>query len=256
MHLKVLGCSGGFTPQFRQTTFLLDKDLLLDGGTINSALRDEEMTDIRWCLVSHAHLDHIREIAFLLHTKSVFGHAPLTLVGHDDVLKSVREHILNGVIWPDFSVIGDPPYLRYQSIECGQWITLGDYQVRAEFTNHKPATTGFFVKKDGGTLAYSSDISLSKESAPSPFVDYLKKDDDISNLIVEATFPDRLIDFANMTLHSIPAQIAKLKQSLQRDVRVLITHMRPVDIAEIKDDFAKSGIAVEFLEAGIEHDIK
>ncbi len=247
MRLKVLGCSGGFDYQHRPTGFLLDGDLLLDGGTINSALRDGEMKDIRYCLVSHAHLDHIRELAFLLHTKSVIAGSPLTVVGHEKVISAVRAHIFNNTVWPDFTTIGEPPYLNYQAIDAGEWISIGDYEVRAELSNHRPTTTGFMIKKGGVGLAYSSDIGFGASDGKCAFTDFLTQNLDIENLIVEATFPDRLEDFANMTLHNTAAHVADFVKGLGRNMRVLITHMRPVDIAEIQSDFEKSGIDVEYL---------
>ena len=60
MKFRVLGCSGGIGGRNARTTaFLVDDDILIDGGTGVGELEYEELLRINHIFVTHAHLDHI-----------------------------------------------------------------------------------------------------------------------------------------------------------------------------------------------------
>ena len=54
MKLRILGASGAEFPGFRLPAFLVDDVLLLDAGTIGSALTAKEQWKIRNILLTHA----------------------------------------------------------------------------------------------------------------------------------------------------------------------------------------------------------
>jgi ribonuclease BN (tRNA processing enzyme) len=61
----MLGCHGAQLPSFNTTCFLVGQNVLIDGGTITSALNLKEQIKIDYIFVTHAHLDHVCEIMFL-----------------------------------------------------------------------------------------------------------------------------------------------------------------------------------------------
>ena len=63
MDLKVLGCHGGETPKHRTSSFLVDDKLGIDAGAITGTLSLDEQQKIQAILVSHAHMDHVRDLA-------------------------------------------------------------------------------------------------------------------------------------------------------------------------------------------------
>ena len=68
MQVRVLGCSGGICQGVATTSFLIDKDILVDCGTGVSELTLEEMRNIRHIFITHSHLDHIASIPLLADT--------------------------------------------------------------------------------------------------------------------------------------------------------------------------------------------
>lgn len=66
MDLRVLGCHGGETPRHRTTAFLLDERLAIDAGALTSQLEMAEQDRLQGVLVSHSHLDHIRDLATIV----------------------------------------------------------------------------------------------------------------------------------------------------------------------------------------------
>ncbi len=65
MEIRVLGCHGSQLPGYGLTGFLIDATTLLDAGAVTSVLTLEEQIRVDHILITHAHLDHIRELSSL-----------------------------------------------------------------------------------------------------------------------------------------------------------------------------------------------
>ena len=66
MLFEVLGCHGGSVPHRRLPSFLINGHLLLEAGSVTSALPLGAQAGIEHVLLSHAHLDHTVGLAFLV----------------------------------------------------------------------------------------------------------------------------------------------------------------------------------------------
>src|SRR5690349_10710401 len=108
MELRILGCHGGETPKHKTSSFLVDGKIALDAGAVTSMLTLEEQKRIDTVLVSHAHLDHIRDLATLADNRCQQGGPPLKIAATASTLRVLREHFFNDLIWPDFSKIPTP----------------------------------------------------------------------------------------------------------------------------------------------------
>ncbi|MBU2055590.1 MAG: MBL fold metallo-hydrolase [Proteobacteria bacterium] len=81
MEIRVLGCHGSQIAGYGLTGFLIDSKTLLDAGAVTSALTLEEQAGVENILLTHAHLDHIRELASLVDNIGYFNRDhPLTVV--------------------------------------------------------------------------------------------------------------------------------------------------------------------------------
>ena len=106
MEIRVLGCHGSQLPGFGFTGFLIDGTTLMDAGSVTSVLTLEEQFRIDHVLISHAHLDHVRELASLADNLCCDQiESPLTVIGTRVVIDTLKQHIFNGAIWPDFSIL-------------------------------------------------------------------------------------------------------------------------------------------------------
>ena len=126
MKVRNLGCSGGLAEGLFTTSFLLDERTLLDGGTGVGRLSLAQMNQIETVLLTHAHMDHIAGVAMMLASLSEHRDKPLVLAAPKEVLEAVKAHILNWVIWPDFSKIPNEqtPVLEYLELEPLQTLDL------------------------------------------------------------------------------------------------------------------------------------
>ena len=65
MKIRVLGASGSDIPGHHLSSFLLNNKILFDAGGVTSSLSFTAQQKIEHIFITHAHLDHIRDIPFL-----------------------------------------------------------------------------------------------------------------------------------------------------------------------------------------------
>src|SRR5512133_1953524 len=145
MKVKILGCSGSETIGHMPPGFLVNDVMMLDAGTITAALSLEAQCRITDILISHTHLDHIKSILFL--ADNIIGRIkkPVNIRAIPKVIDAIRDHLMNNLIWPDFTRIPTPqnPVLTYAPMEVGRTITAAGLKVRAIPMNHPVPAVGF-----------------------------------------------------------------------------------------------------------------
>src|SRR5216683_979898 len=104
MKIKVLGSFGSEGQGQRPSAFLVDDKVLVDAGTVGGALSPAEQIEVEYALVSHAHFDHIAGLAFLTDTLAMIApERRVTACSIGPVLDSLRTHVFNDVVWPNFA---------------------------------------------------------------------------------------------------------------------------------------------------------
>ena len=105
MKVKILGCSGSEAKGHNPPGFLVNDVMMLDAGTITAALDIDAQSRITDILISHTHLDHIKSLLFL--ADNIIGRIkkPVNIRSIPRVLDAIRKHVMNGLIWPDFTRI-------------------------------------------------------------------------------------------------------------------------------------------------------
>ncbi|MEO6030822.1 MAG: MBL fold metallo-hydrolase, partial [Burkholderiaceae bacterium] len=130
MILHVLGCSGSIASGCKTTAFLLDDDVLIDAGTGVGDLALDALARIDHILVSHSHLDHVLAIGLIadavMRQRSAARRGPIQVHALPETLAALRTHILNGVIWPDFTRLpsAEHPVLELVPFAVGDVLAL------------------------------------------------------------------------------------------------------------------------------------
>ncbi len=224
MEIRVLGCSGGIGAGLRTTSFLIDHDILLDAGSGVGELTLDEMAHIKHIFLSHSHLDHIHAIPLVV--DSVFDRidAPILIHALPDTIRALQEHIFNGIIWPDFTRLPHPerPVLRFETMEPGEVVTLGERQFEMIPVNHIVPTVGYRITNPSGVLAFSGDTTTNDT-----FWAALNAGPRLDMLIVEAAFPNAERELCRMARHYSPEMLAADLAKLQHRPRILLTHAKP-----------------------------
>lgn len=227
MELRVLGCHGGETPKHKTSSFLLDGRVALDAGAVTSMLTLEEQQKVETVLVSHAHLDHIKDLATLADNRCQQGGPTLTVAGVPATIEILKKHFFNDLLWPDFSRIPTPvgPTIAFQTLEAETPTELSGMQVRAIMVNHTIDTSAFIVTNHSGSIAYSGDTGPTDR-----FFELLRQEDDLKALLMEVSFPDEHHQLARVSGHHIPetlgVDLAKLDG--KRGLPILLYHIKPV----------------------------
>lgn len=248
MKIRVLGASGSETPRHRSPAFLLDESILFDAGTVGEALEGEAQSRISHIFLTHAHLDHIKAIPFLVDNMvSTRPEYQLTVMSGPEVLEDLRLNIFNDRIWPDFTLLpnSDTPVLRYQEIRDGEPYQLGPYRITATRVNHAVPAYGYLVSNESNeAFVYTGDTG--------PTMDIWKRtaEHHIKVLIVEVSFPDELEHLALASGHLTPSLLGKeLAKMPAIPDRICLTHLKPFHRKAIQSQLDKlPGLTVTILE--------
>ncbi len=119
MELRVIGCHGGETPRHRTSAFVLDERLAVDAGSLTSGLDLKSQFRLSGCVVSHAHLDHIRDLATIADNRCQAECDPLVVAATRGTIQALKKHFFNNLIWPDFSEIPNKtrPTIRFVELK-------------------------------------------------------------------------------------------------------------------------------------------
>lgn len=234
----MVGCHGGETPQHRTSAFVLDDRLAIDAGSLTSGMGIDDQARLQACLVSHAHLDHIRDLASIVDNRFQVG-APSLLVGATaPTIAALRAHFFNNIIWPDFTVLPDRanPAIRFVELKPEKVVELAGYQVRAVEVNHTIDTAGFIVESKTGAIAYSGDTGPTDR-----LWELLAEVPNLKALLLEVSFPNRQQRLATLSGHHTPQTLlADLKKlDSPKDLPTLLYHMKPVFQRELESECAK-----------------
>ena len=238
MRLHVIGCHGGETPKHKTSAFVLDGTLAIDAGSLTSGMSLKDQCKLEAVLVSHAHLDHIRDLATIADNRLQHGCAPLLVIGTKWTLGVLRKHFFNGLVWPDFSVLPTKahPTVRFLPLEIEKPTQIGDYMVRAIEVSHTIETCAFVVERGGQAIAYSWDTGPTER-----FWKVLNAQKNLRALLMEVSFPTRMHKLAKVSGHHTPETLAKdlKKYKNSKELPVLLYHIKPVFQAEVEKECAK-----------------
>lgn len=224
MKLRILGCSGGIGGNLRTTSMLLDDDVLIDAGTGVGDLSLEELSAIDHVFLTHSHLDHIASIPFMLDSVASLRNRPLTIYATEETLETLRLHIFNWKIWPDFSKIPNlqQPYMRYQAVSIGKTVTLSGRGITPLPANHVVPAVGYRLDSGVSSLVFTGDTSSQEK-----FWDLVNGIDNLRYLIIETAFPNAEKELALLSKHLCPSLLAEELLKLKRQPEVYITHLKP-----------------------------
>jgi len=237
MRLRVLGCSGGIGGQYKTTTMLLDDDVLIDAGTGVGSLHLEEMAKIDHIFVTHAHMDHIAFIPFLVDTVGSLRKEPIVIHALPATLEALRNHVFNWQIWPDFTKIpnSDQPYMRYETLSPGDPIHLDSRKITPLPADHAVPAVGFQLDSGAASLVFSGDTTTNDALWTE-----VNKIDNLQHLIIESAFCNRQKEIAVRSKHLCPSLLTAELEKLERPAKLYITHLKPSEADETMREIRKS----------------
>jgi cAMP phosphodiesterase len=234
MEIRVLGCNGGILPGFRSSSFLINERVLIDSGHVAGVLSLEEQNKIRDIFVTHFHLDHTKDIAFL--SDNAFGNhnLPITIYGTSKTVSDFKEHFFNNATWPDFTKInsGNHPIVRLVTIRPGEKTVIGDLEVTPFTVDHSVDGVGYLVGSASSTVAFSGD------TGPTDAMwDVINADPNIKAIFVETSFPNEFQAVADSSGHFTPKTLAAdLKKLTKTAIPIYLYHLKPKYYDTIREE--------------------
>lgn len=237
MEVRILGCSGGIGGNARTTSMLVDHDVLVDAGTGVGDLSLTELSLIDHVFVTHSHLDHIASIPFLVDSAGFMRGKPLVVHATSETLETLRQHIFNWEVWPDFTNIPNErqPMMRYETIRLGQTVELGDGRsISVLPANHVVPAVGYRLDSGEGSLVFSGDTTCNP--ALWEVVNRIKN---LRYLIIETAFSNAEKEIAVLSKHFCPSMLAEELDQLKLDTEIYITHLKPGEVELIMQEIGE-----------------
>jgi len=242
MKIKVLGCSGAEFPGRRPPSFLLNGKILFDTGSLTNVLDMKGQWKIEYIFITHSHLDHILGLPFLA-DNLIFGRKRhrVNVVSIPSVIRTIKKSLLDGSIWPDFTVIPNTHAVILNLIELrpGHSIKVDGYTITPYPVSHSVPATGFLVEdRRERRFFYTGDMG------PSDVTWEKIGEKEIQCLIIETSFPNRMEEIAIRTGHLTARLLKKeLSKMLKRPERIYITHPKPQYSNQIKSEIKRLDLA-------------
>lgn len=239
MDFKVLGCHGGETHKHHCPAFLLDGKVCIDAGAITRMLTLKQQNKIQAVVVSHAHMDHVRDLAMLADTRTQQGGPPIIVASTPGTIQILKKHFFNNKLWPDFSRIPDPSMrtIIYQTLKPEVWSDVVGYKIKPVLVNHTVEAAAFIVGDGETSLVYSGDTGPTDR-----LWEVMKEQDSLAALIMEVAFPEEQARVARDSGHHTPKSLEKELRKLgakQRDLPVLLFHIKPVFQRVVEKELAR-----------------
>lgn len=239
MQIRVLGCSGSIAAGNRTTSFLLDGRVLIDAGTGVGDLTLDEMVRVEHILLTHSHLDHVLAIGLLADSVTRRRHAaampPVQVHALPETIAALRQHIFNGVIWPDFTRLPDAahPVLQLLPIETGQVLELAGRRIEVLPARHTVPAVGYAVFAHGdsaGCWVFTGD------TGPNAALWQRLRHLTVAALVIETAFRDDEHALAHISQHLCPSQLKQELALLTTPADVYITHIKPGEVDAVMSE--------------------
>lgn len=245
-YIEVLGAFGGRCANKNTTCFRIDKSVTIDAGNIVTPLK-EEAAEIEHIFLSHSHLDHILDIAFLVDAFYAIKTKPINIYGLKETIDDLKEHILNWKIWPDFSQLDlidrSDKSIVFHEIKHGEIFEFSDLRITPIKMCHGVPSCGYKISKNGFDTIVTCDTGVCDN-----LLKEIEESKNLKNLVIECSFPSRFEKLAFDSMHLTPALIEReLKKLSHTNFNIYINHLKPFYMQEMVEEIK----AIEILKNAV-----
>jgi ribonuclease BN (tRNA processing enzyme) len=224
MRIQVLGGHGGNSRGFSATSFLINDELLLDAGAVASALSIQEQCRIDHILISHSHLDHIKDLAFICDNCFGLRKQPFQVYTHQTVKTLLKQHFFNEKIWPDFTTLPNEknPTMQLNAVEPEVTFKIKNYSITPVKVQHPNDAMGYIIQQGDSSVLFTMDTGATDR--------IWKIAHEIKNLkaiFTDTSFPNSLHNVAVASDHHTPASLKIELSKMPPHIPVVLTHLKP-----------------------------
>jgi len=240
-YIEFLGSCGTRTQYCGPTCIKVSEHTLVDAGNIIAPL-GEKSVEIYNIFLTHAHLDHIYDLPFLL--ESIVGSSthPLKIYALKETIDVLRTFIFNNEVWPDFSRIkllkGLGNAIEFVEISLGEYLDVDGIRVKAIKNNHTAGSCGYIIEKGNGAILISGDTYICDE-----IWDSVNRNKKIHSICIDVSFPSEFERLAKDSRHLTPKLLKEeIKKLKRKDISVYPVHLKPIFYDDISVEIRNFGL--------------
>jgi ribonuclease BN (tRNA processing enzyme) len=244
MRIEILGCSGSVMQGFNTTSILINSKILIDAGSVASVLPEPALAEIRSILITHSHIDHIKELPFLVDALYAKKKTGIRVFGSEATMKALKVHIFNGLIWPDMNELDIGSSFMSLEYIPPDWFDLDGIQVKAFPVDHIDGSIGLMLSEDGKYVLFTGDTGYYQG-----LFDLIRSlGSGLKACFIEVSFPSGMEQIASVSHHLTPKLIKKgLDNALSPSTRVIAYHIKPKHLDEVIAELPKG---YEYIRGG------
>jgi len=245
VEIQVLGCDGGSLPGYTPVCFRINQSVCVDAGTLTSQLSQEEQLKIKHILLTHAHLDHLHELHFLVDNRLVSKNEnnDIHVYSHKKVLEAVHKGIFNNIIWPDYTQTPQKnPLLHLHSVENTPF-QVEKLKIQTVPVNHATCALGFVIDDGTNSCVFSGD-TYATETLWKVASTYKN----LKAVFLDLSYSNKRKDLASLARHHCTETFLKELKKIPQNVKVYAYHLKPHFYKEIEQEL--QGQKIEIVRKG------
>ncbi len=236
MLVKIIGGHGGRAPNYRTTSYLVDGKLLIDAGSVAAGLLIDEQKLIENVLISHAHLDHLGDLPFLCDNCFGLKDEPFHVYSNKTVKKAIKQHIMNDIIWPDFTKIPsvENPIVSYHDLVPEKKVKIGQYDVLPVSVNHPTDALGFIISKGDTAIVFTQDTGPTER-----IWELAKLEPNLKAIFTEVSFPNAMEQVAKDSFQLTPMGLKNEMKKMPPKIPLFVGHLKPTHQTKLYEEIDK-----------------
>lgn len=245
MKIELIPSSVGetFCGQFCMNA-LVNDTVSIDAGSVGFLWPLARQKLVRDVFLSHSHIDHIASLPLFLDNVYCPGQSSVSVFAGAETQTSLRRHIFNDEIWPDFVRLSkeESPFLELKTIHDGVPVILERLKVTPIKLEHPIPTFGFVVEDEQCAVAFVSDTRPSEQ-----LKETLNQIRHLRAVFLEVSFPNSHRWLAEKAGHMCTDEFGKMIEQINEDVAVIAFHIKPTFHAAICaeiSEFTRSNLSV------------
>jgi cAMP phosphodiesterase len=218
------------------TAFVVDGTLAVDAGCLGFAGDPGEYADVGSVFLTHSHADHVGALPLFVEDRAQRSSDPLVVHALAHTITSLKEDVFNDRIWPDLIRLYGKRYLELRELEPEVPVQASGLTVTPVLVDHVVPTVGYVVDDGTSTAVFGGD------SGPTHRLwEVAGRCSPLRAVFMEASFPDRMSDVADVTKHLTPRLVAAEIEKLPGEPEVIAVHIKPAYRSEVVSELQALG---------------